>query len=180
LEQHQRAQELDPSNDHLGGELYFRQQWNLERNLTVAQGGPNGWVNGVYTGGWYRAVEYERLGMQREAIAEWQRVASEYGYPDLAQAAAKGFAKAGYKGALRAATQGMEDYLRRGKYADKGLLAHFYGELGETDRAFYWLEQTYQDHDNGLQFLKVDPMWGDNMRSDPRFKDLLRRVGLPP
>jgi TolB-like protein/DNA-binding winged helix-turn-helix (wHTH) protein len=180
LEQHQWAQELDPTHDHLGGELYFRQQWNLDRNLTVALGGPNGSVNGYNNGGWYRAVEYERLGMQREAIVEWERVGNEYGYPDLAQAAKKGFAKAGYKGALRAITQGMEGYLRRGKYVSKVLLAHFYGELGDRDRAFDWLEKAYQDHDTSFQFLKVDPLWGENLRSDPRFQDLLRRVGLPP
>jgi len=180
LEQHQRAQELDPSHDHLGGELYFRKQWNLDRNLTVAQGGPNGSVNGYNNGDWYRAVEYERLGMQREAIVEWERVGNEYGYPDLAQAAEKGFAKAGYKGALRAVTQGMEAYSRRGEYADKVLLAHFYGELGDRDRAFDWLEKAYEDHDAPFQFLKVDPLWGENLRSDPRFQDLLRRVGLPP
>ena len=180
LEQHQRAQELDPGNDHLGGELYFRQQWNLDRNLTVSLAGPNGSVNGYNNGDWYRAVEYERLGMQREAIVEWERVGNEYGYPDLAQAAEKGFAKAGYKGALRAVTQGMEAYSRRGEYADKVLLAHFYGELGDRDRAFDWLEKAYEDRDAPFQFLKVDPLWGENLRSDPRFQDLIRRVGLPP
>jgi TolB-like protein/DNA-binding winged helix-turn-helix (wHTH) protein len=180
LEQHQRAQELDPGNDHLSGELYFRQQWNLDRNLAVDLAGPNGSLNGYNNGDWYRAVEYERLGMQREAIVEWERVGNEYGYPDVAQAAAKGFAKAGYKGALRAITQGMEGYLRRGKYVSKEFLAHFYGELGDKDRAFYWLEKSYHDREYSFQFLKVDPLWGENLRSDPRFQDLVRRVGLPP
>ena len=180
LEQHQRAQELDPGNDHLGGELYYRQQWNLDRDLTVILNGPNGSVNSSNTGDWYRAVEYERLGMQSEAIVEWERIAKEYGYPDLAQAVAKGFAKAGYKGALRAATQGMEDYSRRGQPMSSTFLAHFYGELGDKDRAFYWLEKSYHDREYSFQFLKVDPLWGENLRSDPRFQDLVRRVGLPP
>jgi serine/threonine protein kinase len=171
-EQHQRAQELDPGNDHLGGELYFRQQWNLERNLAVQMN----WYN---NSSWYRAVEYERLGMQREAIAEWQRVANEYGYADLAQALGRGFARAGYEGALRAATQGMEGYALQGRDVGGIFLTHFYGELGDVDRAFARLEKAYQEHDLSLLFLKVDPLWGKKLRSDRRFDDLMHRVGLP-
>ena len=132
----------------------------------------------TYDRWFYRAVEYERLGMQREAIAEWQRFAKEYGYADFAQALEIGFAKGGYEAALRAGIRKMEGYQRRGIELS-GMLAHFYGELGDTDRAFAYLEKHYQNRDPDLQFLKVDPFWGGKLRSDPRFKDLIRRVGLP-
>jgi|HubBroStandDraft_1064217.scaffolds.fasta_scaffold01053_6 TolB-like protein/Flp pilus assembly protein TadD len=49
--------------------------------------------------------------------------------------------------------------------------------LGENDQAFTWLEQCYKEHSNILRFLKVDPVF-DPIRSDPRFADLARRVGL--
>jgi Tfp pilus assembly protein PilF len=61
MAEHQKAQELDPIKDHIGGELYFRRKWDLGRDLTVDQGG----ANGVKTADFYRAVEYERLGMYR-------------------------------------------------------------------------------------------------------------------
>lgn len=49
---------------------------------------------------------------------------------------------------------------------------------GEKDKAFEWLAKAYQEHDSGLVLLKVEPEF-DNIRSDPRYADLLRRIGLP-
>ena len=49
--------------------------------------------------------------------------------------------------------------------------------LGDYDQAFAWLERAYQEQSNLLQLLKVDPFF-DPVRNDPRFADLVRRVGL--
>ena len=51
--------------------------------------------------------------------------------------------------------------------------------LGETDAAFDWLERAYDERSNWLTLLKVDPKV-DCLRSDPRFQDLMRRVGFQP
>jgi hypothetical protein len=65
-------------------------------------------------------------------------------------------------------------------------IAEAYAILGDKDRAFYWLEQACARHDIGMAstdmemyFLKTDFLF-DPIRSDPRFGDLLRRIGLPP
>ncbi len=50
--------------------------------------------------------------------------------------------------------------------------------LGDKDQAFAWLEKGYQQHDFWVTFLKGDPIF-DSLRSDPRFQDLLRRIGPP-
>jgi TolB-like protein/DNA-binding winged helix-turn-helix (wHTH) protein len=171
--QHLRAQELDPGNDHLSGELYFKKQWDLERDLRIHLGGANGWDNGP----WYRAVEYERMGKHKEAIAEWQRVAKEFNFNDAADALAHGYAKSGYKGGFQEMTQTLEKYSRR-QYILPDFMAHFYGELDDRDRAFAWLEKAYGERVASMQFLKVDPLWGENLRRDRRFADLERRVGL--
>jgi uncharacterized protein (TIGR02996 family) len=53
-----------------------------------------------------------------------------------------------------------------------------YPDLGEKDKAFFWLEKAYQGREHDLVFSKVWPMF-DSLRSDPRYQDLMRRVGLP-
>jgi hypothetical protein len=57
-------------------------------------------------------------------------------------------------------------------------IAEFYARLGERDNAFQWLEKAYAEHSDGLVRLKEE-LGLDNLRSDPRYADLMRRVGLP-
>jgi hypothetical protein len=52
-----------------------------------------------------------------------------------------------------------------------------YTGLGEKDSAFKWLEQAYRDRSGSVRYLKIEPRL-DPLRSDPRFLDLLRRVGI--
>jgi hypothetical protein len=49
--------------------------------------------------------------------------------------------------------------------------------LGDNEQAFAWLERAYTEHSMILQFIKVHPFF-DPLRGDPRFADLVRRVGL--
>jgi hypothetical protein len=95
----------------------------------------------------------------------------------------RAFATAGYKGAMREYANAMEAKQRANQGFFPESLASAYAALGDKDRAFYWLEQAYQQREKvsldwGLMILKEDRML-DPLRSDPRFKDLLRRVGLP-
>jgi hypothetical protein len=58
-----------------------------------------------------------------------------------------------------------------------------YAGLGMKKEAFQWLERGYEERGSGMPYLAVDPYWyelhSDELRSDPRYKDLLRRIGLP-
>ncbi len=62
-------------------------------------------------------------------------------------------------------------------YVPAGAFVNAYLGLGQNDQAFTWLEQAYHEQSNILQFLKVHPYF-DPIRADPRFRDLVRRVGL--
>jgi len=75
-------------------------------------------------------------------------------------------------GALEALRQ-----LQRRPYVSSWLVSIVYAELGD-DHAFLWLEKAYQGREHDLAFANVWPMF-DRLRPDPRFKDLIRRIGLP-
>jgi hypothetical protein len=61
---------------------------------------------------------------------------------------------------------------------DEGDVAQCYAVLGDKDQAFFWLNKGYEDREAGVFYLGVIPLF-DSLRSDPRFADLLRRMGLP-
>jgi TolB-like protein/Tfp pilus assembly protein PilF len=73
----------------------------------------------------------------------------------------------------------LAELKRRSKegYIPAGAFVNAYLGLGDNEQAFYWLEQAYKEQSNILQFLKTHPYF-DPIRSDPRFAELVRRVGL--
>ena len=56
-------------------------------------------------------------------------------------------------------------------------IAMIHTGLGDNERALEWLEKAYEERTGGLLLLKVEPIF-DNLRSDPRFVKLTRRLGL--
>ncbi len=65
------------------------------------------------------------------------------------------------------------------RYVSWSDLAAIYAGLGEKDQTFACLEKAYEQRDPKLVIVNASPLF-DPLRSDPRFQDLLRRVGLPP
>jgi pentatricopeptide repeat protein len=66
---------------------------------------------------------------------------------------------------------------REAGYFPAGAFVNAYLGLGDNEKAFEWLEQAYREQSNILQFVKTHPFF-DPIRSDPRFVDLERRIGL--
>jgi len=66
--------------------------------------------------------------------------------------------------------------LSRTEYIDPAAFVGIYVRFGDKDQAFAWLEKGYEER-TGMTSLKVNPIF-DSIRSDPRFHDLMRKVGL--
>jgi TolB-like protein len=66
---------------------------------------------------------------------------------------------------------------RKTGYVPAGAFVNAYLGLGDKEQAFYWLEEAWREQSNILQFVKTHPYF-DPIRSDPRFADLIHRVGL--
>jgi eukaryotic-like serine/threonine-protein kinase len=96
---------------------------------------------------------------------------------DFASALEQGFRLAGWKGALRKGIETRKVQRKTG-YSPAYGIANMYAELGEKDQAFRWFDTAYQERDLYLLGLKTD-FWDDPIRSDPRFAELVRKVGLP-
>ena len=91
---------------------------------------------------------------------------------------ATAYAKLGLRAARLKAAQLMEKNYK-GNY-EALFIAFQYGTLEDKDKVLQWLEQSFIDHEgNILTSLKTDPEF-DFLRADPRYTDLLSRLGLPP
>ena len=116
-------------------------------------------------------------GQASEAIPLLERAAvladRSSGYIDVLGAA---YARAGRRSdALRILAE-LKRRKQHGYVAAASFVIVYLG-LGENEQAFAWLEEAYKERSNMLQFVKVHPLF-DPLRGDPRFVDLLRRVGL--
>jgi TolB-like protein/DNA-binding winged helix-turn-helix (wHTH) protein/tetratricopeptide (TPR) repeat protein len=122
---------------------------------------------------------YAAKGMYREALTEYEKFAAlSGGSPGSTALVGYAHARLGQRSyALR-----VLDQLRaaaKQRYVPALSFAIVYVGLGEKEQAFLWLEKAYDERTNSLAYLKVAATW-DPLRSDPRFADLVRRIGLPP
>ncbi len=113
-------------------------------------------------------------------LDEWKKTAQlNDDRDDLAQQeeVARVYARAGYKPAV---ARGIELLKLRSAntYLDPGTLAMEYGFLGDKEQTFLWLEKAYAARSELVSMLKTSRCY-DFVRSDPRYADLVKRVGLP-
>jgi TolB-like protein/DNA-binding winged helix-turn-helix (wHTH) protein/Tfp pilus assembly protein PilF len=122
--------------------------------------------------------DYEQQRNYSEAVAEWHQAFTLEDKKQLATALVRAYKQSGYSGAMQAWLRSLMEKSKR-EYVSPLKIAELYVLLGNNDQAFIWLEKAFQQETGDLIQLKVYPLW-DPLRSDPRFADLVRRVGLPP
>jgi TolB-like protein/DNA-binding winged helix-turn-helix (wHTH) protein/Flp pilus assembly protein TadD len=173
-----RAHALDPLNLMLGIDVGMRLYWarryreaiapiqktlELDSNFRVAHR--------------FLGQVYEQNGMYEAAIAELRR-SSELSQNNPIDLGALGHAYA-IAGQRARAAQILKQLrsLSAKRYVSSYEFALVYTGLDEKDKAFHWLDKAFQEHSAWMLHLKVDPRL-DPLRSDARYENLLKRVGL--
>ena len=125
----------------------------------------------------FASSAYIEKGMFPEGIAE-ARKARELSGVSTQPIALLGYAlaKSGKQAEARAEIEGLLK-LSTERYVPPYSIALIYNGLDERDKALAWLERGYEQRDPKMVFLKVESKW-NNLRDDPRFQDLFRRVGF--
>jgi TolB-like protein/DNA-binding winged helix-turn-helix (wHTH) protein len=112
-----------------------------------------------------------------EAIVELQKAVDLSNEQMWMAFVAHAKALAGDKAGARKILADLES-LSRHTYVSPWLFAIVYPDLGDKERAFFWLEKCYQGREHDLAFSKVWPMF-NSLRPDPRYQELMKRIGLP-
>jgi len=181
IAERKRAQELDPLslviNFELGIAFLYAREYDqaidqFHKTLEMDQNFPP-----VYA---FLSAAYEQKGMYDEAIAEFSKGVSLKGGSEWSLARVglgHVYAVMGKKSEARQSLDELKQ-LSAQEYVPATSVALVYAGLGEKDHAFGWLEKACEERSFQMQWLKIDPRW-DVLRSDPRFADLTRRIGLP-
>jgi DNA-binding winged helix-turn-helix (wHTH) protein/TolB-like protein/lipopolysaccharide biosynthesis regulator YciM len=174
-----RALELDPLsmtiNSRAGMFLYYARQYDqaieqLQKTLELYS---TDWAAHIYLG-----KVYEQKRMYKEAMTEFQKAQEISGNTLVRSLIGHAHAVLGQRDDAQRMVHELKEMSKQ-RYVPPQNIALIYLGLGENDQVFEWLEKAYEERDVLLTFLKVHPQW-DVLRTDPRFADLLRRIGLAP
>lgn len=172
-----RAQELDPfsliintdlGHTYINAGQYDKAIEQLRKSLEMDQD--------FYYAHWCLGLAYEMKGSFREAQAEYEKALQLNDDPYVLALLGHLFAASGKKDQALKTLRQLEEISRQ-RYVPGYSFAIIYAELDEKDQAFQWLEKCYQERCTDMIGIKFDPVV-KNLRSDPRFADLVRRVGV--
>jgi TolB-like protein/Flp pilus assembly protein TadD len=179
LAEAKRALELDPVNlmisTWVGLRYYLAHDYAhaIEQNRDSVELDPNFAAAHLLLG-----EDYVQAGLRNQAVDKLKKAADLSGDSPIYRAqVGVALAVAGRKReALRIAHE--LEAISRERYVSPYGLAQIYAALNKKEDTFKWLQAAYDEHAVWIGYLAVDPIF-DRYRSDQRFKDLLRRVGLP-
>ncbi|HEX6183607.1 MAG TPA: BTAD domain-containing putative transcriptional regulator [Pyrinomonadaceae bacterium] len=158
----------------LGRAFYYAREYDqaLRQEAGTLEMDSNFWLSHINLG-----RSYTQKGMHAEAVKELRKARElSAGNTEVLSFLGFAYAAAGERGAAVETLRELNRLAERG-YVPPYHLAVVHTGLGEKEQAFRWLERAFEKHAVDLFTLKVEPMF-DALRDDPRFTDLLRRVGL--
>lgn len=124
-----------------------------------------------------RARVYQATKRRAEEVHEIDQELRIEGCVPCADRLARAYARKGYKGWLQERLNELNEKSNDGKSLSFEH-AELYAAMGNTDKAMHYLEQGYREHTIELVRLQVNPAY-DDIRTDPRFQNLVHRIGLP-
>lgn len=174
-----RARELDPLSLAISVQRGFqfanarRYDEAIQQLRRVIALDPN-----HYQAHWFLGHVYAFNGQHDEAVAASEKAVSLSGRaPGALGMLGLVYGLAGRKDEAAEVLNELLELNER-RYVTPTAVAWVYIGLGDKDKAFVWLEKAYQEHSYYIAYLKANPI-ADSLHSDPRFADLVRRVGLP-
>jgi tetratricopeptide (TPR) repeat protein len=179
LKEMKKALELEPAslvmNTFMGATLYYAGRYDeaIDQCRRTIEMDPN-----FAVAHWHLGLAYEQKQIFDAAIEEFQRAISLSGGSPLMRAAL-GHAYAKSQKTYEAnKILGELNGLSKQQYVSPYELAAIYAALGQTEQALQLLENAYSEHSFHFVNLNVSPRF-KSIRSDPRFQDLVQRIGLP-
>jgi len=126
----------------------------------------------------FRAAAYWHLGNQDAFVANEVMAMKKNGRrPERAEAFIAGYRKAKLKGACTALIEVLKSDSQR-EYVSPYEIARYYALMGDRDHTFEWLEKAYAERAGRMEYIKTEDVL-EPFHSDPRYLDLLKRMGLP-
>lgn len=171
-----RALELDPLSTVINWEIglpyYFSRQYDraIEHFKRAVETDPQNTFARSFLAG-----IYSLKGSHEEALKVLDEPDSEDSY--LAAMTAYTYGMMGKRAAAKKIAERLERQAKQ-SYVSPLLFARVYVALGEKERAIEWLEKGYENREETSAWLNSEPVF-DSLRSEPRFKELVRRIGLP-
>jgi TolB-like protein/Tfp pilus assembly protein PilF len=172
-----KAYELEPLsgyfNASVGLALYFSRRYNdaADQFLKGIDLDPGN----LWSHMWLVDL-FEQQGMHPDALYHRQTLLTLAGKNELAVEIGQEFQRSGYQGVLLKCLAELHQQSQR-RYVSPLDFATIHARLGEREKALDWLEKAFSERTLYLSFLKVNPTW-ESLHSDPRYADLLRRIGL--
>ena len=173
-----KALELDPLSSSinvvLGNQYFHARQYDkaIEHHLNMLEMHPDSWHAHMSLG-----MAYSKKKMYTESIAEINKALTLSGR-DAFMLALLGYVY-GLAGRQEDAMKMLDEVMEQSeqRYVSPYAIALIYTGLDDKEQALHWLEKSVQEHSAIIGWLGVDPLL-DSLRSDPRFTELLKKMGL--
>ena len=124
-----------------------------------------------------RGIVYWHLGNQDASVADWAMEMKKSGRLEWAEVFTAGYRKAKLRGACEALIEVLKTEKQR-EYVSPYEIARYYALMGDRGHTFEWLEKGYAERSGRMEYTKTEVCF-EPFHSDPRYVDLLKRMGLP-